>query len=293
MATITGYTKAKMDEINNKTVVDANVNGSGHLILELRDGSTIDAGSVIGPMGPEGSLKPGDFKTSCVTVAATGWLHMNGQSIANADTAYAALWAVVPASWKTGTTLTLPDMTNRILQGGAAGTIGDLVGANTKTLLEENLPPHVHTGPSHTHTGGVHTHGMAHTHTIAHTHDHPHTHGDSFNVSVLVQAAVRENSTPGSTNSLMIASGTGISELQENNPLAYATVNGSVGAASENTTTGSSVANTGAASAASTGSAGAVATSAAGTGNTGPGNGTSVPVDVQQAALKVNVFIKT
>lgn len=55
MATVTGYTAAKMDSIVGATVVSAVVNGIGHLILTKQNGTTVDAGSVIGPAGPAGT----------------------------------------------------------------------------------------------------------------------------------------------------------------------------------------------------------------------------------------------
>jgi len=53
MATVTGYLKSKMDEINDSTIVDGNVVGD-NLILLRRDGGEIDAGSVRGPTGDPG-----------------------------------------------------------------------------------------------------------------------------------------------------------------------------------------------------------------------------------------------
>lgn len=54
MATVTGYTAEKMDEIADATIVDAEVVGD-NLILERLDGGTIDAGSVRGPQGVAGT----------------------------------------------------------------------------------------------------------------------------------------------------------------------------------------------------------------------------------------------
>lgn len=55
MATVTSFTSERMLEIENTTVVDGEVNpGDGHLILITREGTQIDAGSVIGPVGPPG-----------------------------------------------------------------------------------------------------------------------------------------------------------------------------------------------------------------------------------------------
>lgn len=52
MAIVDGLTKARMLALEAANVVGGTVNGSGHLILTKHDGSTIDAGSVIGPTGP-------------------------------------------------------------------------------------------------------------------------------------------------------------------------------------------------------------------------------------------------
>lgn len=53
MATITGLTAERMLEIEAASIVDGDVVG-GNLILTQHDGTTINAGSVIGPSGPEG-----------------------------------------------------------------------------------------------------------------------------------------------------------------------------------------------------------------------------------------------
>ena len=55
MATVTGLTADRMLEIEAESVVDGTIIG-GELILTKHDGSTIDAGSVIGPPGPEGPM---------------------------------------------------------------------------------------------------------------------------------------------------------------------------------------------------------------------------------------------
>lgn len=50
MATVTGYTAAKMLEFINEMVVGAHIDGD-NLILDIKEGSTIDAGNVRGPIG--------------------------------------------------------------------------------------------------------------------------------------------------------------------------------------------------------------------------------------------------
>jgi hypothetical protein len=53
MATVTGFTAARMLEIENETIVDGNIVGD-NLILQRRDLVNIDAGNVRGPQGPTG-----------------------------------------------------------------------------------------------------------------------------------------------------------------------------------------------------------------------------------------------
>lgn len=53
MTTVTSYTAARMQEIEDSAIVDGNIVGS-NLILSRHDGATIDAGSVVGPTGPAG-----------------------------------------------------------------------------------------------------------------------------------------------------------------------------------------------------------------------------------------------
>lgn len=55
MSTITGLTSEAMQAIVDGTIASGTVNGSGHLILMKHDGSTIDAGAVIGPEGLPGA----------------------------------------------------------------------------------------------------------------------------------------------------------------------------------------------------------------------------------------------
>jgi hypothetical protein len=56
MTTVTGFTADRMLSIEAASVVDGDVDGNGNLILTKHDGSTINAGSVIGPTGPQGPV---------------------------------------------------------------------------------------------------------------------------------------------------------------------------------------------------------------------------------------------
>lgn len=54
MATVTGYTAQRMQQIEDESIVDGNV-VSGELILVQRNGTTINAGNVRGPQGDTGT----------------------------------------------------------------------------------------------------------------------------------------------------------------------------------------------------------------------------------------------
>lgn len=51
MATVTGLTAARMLAIEAATVVGGTIDGFGHLILSKHDGSTVDAGDLVGAIG--------------------------------------------------------------------------------------------------------------------------------------------------------------------------------------------------------------------------------------------------
>ena len=99
----------------------------------------------------------GTIMATIRSTADTGYLLLNGSTITGADALYPSLWAVLPASWKSGTSLVLPNTANQLLGGAGTITLGALGGDNT--ILEANLPSHVHTLASHTHT-------LSHTHQI-------------------------------------------------------------------------------------------------------------------------------
>jgi microcystin-dependent protein len=135
MATVDGMTAAAMQTIANATVVSAEVNGSGHLILTKHDSSTQDAGAVTGatgPAGPQGPIGPiGTAPTGSVVmwpavVPPTGWLLCNGQAISQST--YASLYSVIGNTYGvSGSTFNVPnfqakfprmDTANLALSGG-------------------------------------------------------------------------------------------------------------------------------------------------------------------------------
>lgn len=74
MSTITGFTAARMLEIEGNSIVDGEIDGGGNLILTRYDGTTIDAGPVkgtAGPQGPQGS--PGVAGISSIPGEIKAW----------------------------------------------------------------------------------------------------------------------------------------------------------------------------------------------------------------------------
>ena len=129
------------------------------------------------------------------STASTGWLLLDGSAVTNADTTYPDLWAVAPTSWKSGTTLNLPDMSDRSLEGQTTTTLGALGGSNTVTIGSANLPTHQHS-INHGHSDDIDASQDQHDHTAHHGHGHTisanqssHRHGvnpPSTSVSVTV-----------------------------------------------------------------------------------------------------------
>jgi hypothetical protein len=99
----------------------------------------------------------GTITATIKSTADTGYLLLNGSTITGANVLYPSLWAVLPASWKSGTSLVLPNMANKLIGGVGTIALGALGGDNT--ILEANLPSHAHTLSAHTHT-------LAHTHQV-------------------------------------------------------------------------------------------------------------------------------
>lgn len=104
MATVTGYTAERMKQIEDETVVDGHVDGAGHLILETRSPTVpdIDAGSVIGPVGPTGpSFGPSTDAGNDITAGSDTKPYFDRQAAVAGNTivyaSLAAAKAAVPA----------------------------------------------------------------------------------------------------------------------------------------------------------------------------------------------------
>lgn len=158
MATINGMTAEAMLAIRNAVVEGAAVDGSGHLILTRHDGTTIDTGSVIGPTGSPGVTQGqldtfmGDHMPVGVSLEYNGvvvpnakWLFERGQTVVNAQTLYPALWAIIPASMKSGSSMIMPDSQSKVVIGLNPSdtdydTLHETGGSKTHTLTQAELP---------------------------------------------------------------------------------------------------------------------------------------------------------
>lgn len=102
------------------------------------------------------------------STAPAGWLLLDGSTIAAADRKYPALWAVLPAGMKSGTSLVLLDCRGHVLAGagGSVYTLGALAGSMSTAIAAGNLPAHTHS-MSHTHSGSTGGRTSAHAHNQA------------------------------------------------------------------------------------------------------------------------------
>lgn len=106
------------------------------------------------------------------TIAATpdaGCLFIDGSTVVGAQTTYPTTWGRIPASWKSGANMVLPDWRGRVLvmdDAGAALTLGATGGAATVTIAQANLPAvGVTVDPPNTAvTGSTGTESVPHTH---------------------------------------------------------------------------------------------------------------------------------
>lgn len=90
--------------------------------------------------------------------APDGWLMCNGQTVSRA--VYADLFAVIGTAFGAGdevSTFAIPNMSARRVIGVTVGDFRGLTaGSTTRTLTEDNLPAHTHSGT--TDVGGAHSH---------------------------------------------------------------------------------------------------------------------------------------
>jgi microcystin-dependent protein len=193
MATITGLTADRMLAIEASSVVDGDV-VSGHLILTKHDGSTIDAGSVLGPTGPQGpvgpagGLIPGELRlwpgSTLPDPAQFGkWVWADGAVYVVATYPKAA--AAIATQWRTfagasdpgASNFRVPDLRGLVpagmdaMPGGTranrmtravAITIAARTGEEQHIVTVTEMPAHTHGVSDPTHAHGVYDPGHVH-----------------------------------------------------------------------------------------------------------------------------------
>lgn len=119
--------------------------------------------------------------------APAGWLLLDGSTISGGQTLYPSLWSVLPASFKSGSDIILPDARGRVMVGlNSSDSDFDAVGETggskdvTLTSAQSGVPAHTHDFTSNNHNHSFT--GSAHNHTF--TGDSRTTSSNNANVSV-------------------------------------------------------------------------------------------------------------
>jgi len=98
--------------------ISATINGSGHLILTLTTGGTVDCGNVVGPQGPTGPTGPTGATGTAATIAAgtaTTLPYGSTPTVTNTGTSSAATFNFgIPAGQPGAVTVTNDNSTNAV-----------------------------------------------------------------------------------------------------------------------------------------------------------------------------------
>ena len=117
------------------------------------------------------AMPSGFIGATFATSEPPGWF-FDDKTITDCETLYPSLWANTPASWRSGSDLLIPDLTNRVIMF-STGLTGILAGSNSRAIGTNNLPAHNHavgtlstgtTGGTHTHTTSVGIESRGHVH---------------------------------------------------------------------------------------------------------------------------------
>jgi microcystin-dependent protein len=154
LGSISGYTAARLKQIEDTTVTSGNVNEMGNLVLKTREGASIDAGYVRGATGNVGPDRPqvaGVINFFGGSTPPAGWLFCDGAAVSR--NTYSELFAAIGTTFGAGdgvATFNLPDFKGRVAAGldltqTEFDTLGEKGGAKTHTLTPAEMPNHTHT----------------------------------------------------------------------------------------------------------------------------------------------------
>jgi hypothetical protein len=146
VATVTGYTAAKMDQIADETVIGGSIVGD-NLILETRGGPTIDAGDVRGPVGPQASTMTVVANQAALPTYTAGTGHDNDVGFTD-DTNEFWIWSDSGLSW-TKIASTIPAVIGDPVLLTYTGT------KETGDALFGHVTPGVNAGLKVTSAGGI------------------------------------------------------------------------------------------------------------------------------------------
>jgi len=142
MATVSGLTKERMIEIENRCIVGGAVDLAGRLILKQRDGVEIDAGSVKGGKGDQGSA------ASAISAWPVGSIFMAAVPTNPALLLNGGTWE----RWGVGRMPISQDPNQSDFDN--AEEVG---GTKTTTMTVDQMPAHKHplTDPGHNHVNNT------------------------------------------------------------------------------------------------------------------------------------------
>lgn len=154
MGSYTGYTAARLKQIEDTTVTTGSVNEMGNLVLGTREGAKIDAGYVRGATGVIGPDRPqvaGVISLFGGSTPPSGWLFCDGSAVSR--NTYSELFSAIGTTYGAGdgtATFNLPDFKGRVAAGldltqSEFDTLGEMGGAKTHTLTQAEMPAHTHT----------------------------------------------------------------------------------------------------------------------------------------------------
>lgn len=147
------------------------------------------------PANLVGLAQPGDVKWTIAATADLGWLMVDGSTVVNAQTLFPGLWAKIPAGWKSGSSMVMPDARGRTLVAAGTGagltarTLASTFGEEAHTLSQAETPlkSHVHSvDPAPTAVTGSTGAGTPHSHSYS----------DQFGGPLLADGGTTINSTP-------------------------------------------------------------------------------------------------
>lgn len=148
MATVTGYTAARMQEIEDSAIISGTILGD-NLILITRDGTEINAGNVRGPQGiegPIGEVSEAQLNAAIAAAHATGAITSDQLASASVTTSKIAAGAVTSTKLAVASVTASAVAVNAIgssaIQAGVIGTTHLASDSVTSAKIANNAVGH-------------------------------------------------------------------------------------------------------------------------------------------------------